>query len=127
MTIKLVGISAGRGILKNEFVQKVMEKYKEELKQIKYEDWQPYIFSFRMKLAELVRKELTVFEKEGSETFIPQTIISEGDHYYLYELIDAEGEKIALYNHRFYKASDIYLSMFLNEAVESAERKKKEQ
>ena len=128
MTIKLVGISALLEYAETDFVKKVTEKYDNELAQIIQGEWRLHRHELRLKLAELVRKELTVFEKEGSVAFIPQTIVNNGDVFHLYQLVDVEGENIALYNYRLSgRPAEIYLSSFISEAADYGRSKQKEQ
>jgi len=116
MAIKLVAITANTYKFSKEvFVRQVIEKHIEEIEPMIQGHAQSYLKNLQLKVAEFVRKELTVYEQEGeSEHFIPDSIVENGVFYAFQRNVRIEGENIALYA-TYDDLASLYASSVINE------------
>jgi len=118
MAITLIAVEVKEKSMKR-LIQKVTNEHEAVLQAMMVGEWKDYFTTLQVLLADLVRKELAVFEQEGSEHFIPSCLIHKGKKYTFREKAWVEGDSVALYG----IGSDHYLSDFKRETMEYLEEK----
>lgn len=116
MAITLIAVEVKEKSMK-KVIQKVTHEHENTLQSIMVGEWKDYFTTLQITLAELVRNELTVFEQEGSEHFIPSCLIHKGKKYMFREKAWVEGDSVVLFG----IGSDHYLSDFQRETKEYLE------